>query len=75
MGVEQEWSKGGALVTALAPQQCGPRSNPGVDAIRELSLLYVLLLDPRGFSRGILFCLSPQNYLLICTRRAKCEWD
>ena len=50
VGVEQEWSKGGALVTALAPQQCGPRSNPGVDAIRELSLLYVLLLDPRGFS-------------------------
>ena len=50
VGVEQEWSKGGALVTALAPQQRGPRSNSGVDAIRELSLLYVLLLAPRGFS-------------------------
>ena len=28
MGVEQEWSKGDAPVTALAPQQCGPRSIP-----------------------------------------------
>ena len=50
MRVEKEWTKGGALVTARAPQQRGPRSNPGVDAIRELSLLYVLLLAPRGFS-------------------------
>ena len=50
MRVEQEWTKGGALVTARAPEQRGPRSNSGVDAIRELSLLYVLLLAPRGFS-------------------------
>ena len=41
MGVEQEWSKGDAPVTALAPQQCGPRSNPGVDTICGLSLLLV----------------------------------
>ena len=45
-------SKGGAVVRALASHQCGPGSNPGVDAICELSLLLVLSLAPRGFSPG-----------------------
>jgi len=37
---------------ALASHQCGPGSNPGVDAIHVcgLSLLFVLVLAPRGFS-------------------------
>ena len=26
------WSTGGTVVRALAPQQCGPGSNPGVEA-------------------------------------------
>ena len=33
-------------------EQCGPGSNPGVDAICGLSLLLVLSLAPRGFSPG-----------------------
>ena len=43
-------SKGDAVVRALASHQCGPGSNPGVDAICGLSLLLVLSLAPRGFS-------------------------
>ena len=45
-------SKEGAVVRALASHQCGPRSNPGVDAICGLSLFLVLSLAPRGFSPG-----------------------
>ena len=44
--------KGGAVVRAVASHQCGPGSNPGIDAICELSLLLVLSLAPRGFSLG-----------------------
>ena len=65
--VEQEWSKVGALMTALAPQKRGPRSNPGVDAIRGLSLLLVLFLAPRGSSPDTPFFFSPQKYVLMCT--------
>ena len=43
-------NKGGAVVRALASQQCGLGSNPGVNAICGLSLLLVLSLVPRGFS-------------------------
>ena len=42
----------GVVVRALASQQRGPGSNPGVDAICGLSLLLVLSLAPRGFSPG-----------------------
>ena len=52
-------SKGGAVVRALASHQCGPGSNPGVDAICELSLLLVLSLAPRGFSPGTPVFFSP----------------
>ena len=51
--------KGGAVVRALAPHQCGPGLNPGVDAICGLSLLLVLSLAPRGFSPGTLVFPSP----------------
>ena len=54
-------SKGGAVVRALASHQCGPGSNPGVDAICGLSLLLVLSLAPRGFSPGTPVFPSPQN--------------
>ena len=37
---------------ALAFHQCGPGSNPDVDAICGLSLLLVLSFVPRGFSPG-----------------------
>ena len=45
----------------LASHQCGPGSNPGVDAIFGLSLLLVLSLGPRGFSPGIPVWPSPQK--------------
>jgi len=51
--------KGGAVVRALASHQCGPGSNPGVDAICGLSLLLVLSLAPRGFSPGTPVFPSP----------------
>ena len=54
-------SKGGAVVRALSSHQCGPFSNPGVDAICGLSLLLVLSLAPRGFSPGTPVFPSPQK--------------
>ena len=52
-------SKSGAVVRALTSHQCGPGSNPGVDAICGLSLLLVLSLAPRGFSLGTPIFSSP----------------
>ena len=49
----------GAVVRALASHQCGPGSNPGVDAICGLSLLLVLSFAPRGFSPGTPVFPSP----------------
>ena len=46
---------------ALAFHQCGPGSNPGIDAICGLSLLLVLSLAPRGFSLGTPVFPSPQK--------------
>ena len=40
------------MARALVSHQCGPGSNPGVDAMRGLSLLLVLSRAPRGFSPG-----------------------
>jgi len=54
-------SKGGAVVRALASNQCGPGLTPGVDAICGLSLLLVLSLAPRGFSPGTPVFPSPQK--------------
>ena len=53
--------KGGAVVRALASHQCGPGSNPGVDAICGLRLLLVLSFAPRGFSPGTPVFPSPQK--------------
>ena len=49
------------MVRALASHQCGPGSNPGVDAICELSLLLVLSFATRGFSPGSPVFPSPQK--------------
>ena len=57
-------SKGGAVVRALASRQCGPGSNPGVDATCGLSLLLVLSFAPRGFSPGTPVFPSPQKLTL-----------
>ena len=51
--------KDGPVVRALTSHQCGPGSNPGVNAICGLSLLLVLSLAPRGFSPGTPVFLSP----------------
>ena len=51
----------GAVVRTLAPHQCGPGSNPGVDAICGLRLLLVLSLAPRGFSPSTPVFPSPQK--------------
>ena len=53
--------KGGAVVRALTSHQCGPSSNPGVDAICGLILLLVLSLAPKGFSPGTPVFPSPQK--------------
>ena len=53
--------KGSAVVRALASHQCGPGSNPGVDAICGLSLLLVLSPAPKGFSPGTPVFPSPQK--------------
>ena len=53
--------KGSAVVRALASHQCGPGSNPGVDAICGLCLLLVLSPAPKGFSPGTPVFPSPQK--------------
>ena len=53
-------SRDGAVVRALASQQCGPGSIPGLGVICGLSLLLVLVLAPRGFSPGTPVFPSPQ---------------
>ena len=52
-------SKSGAVERAIASHQCGPGSNPGVDAICGLSLLLVFFLAPRGFTLGTPVFPSP----------------
>ena len=50
------------MVRPLASHQCGPGSNPGIDAIIcGLSLLLVLSLALRGFSPGTPVFPSPQK--------------
>ena len=54
-------ARNGAVLRALASHQCGPGSNPIVDAICQLSLLFVLSFGPRGFSPGTPVFPSPQK--------------
>ena len=49
------------MVRALFSHQCGPGSNPGVDAICGSSLLLVLSPAPRGFSSGTPVFPFPQK--------------
>ena len=53
-------SRGGTVVRALASHQCGPGSNPSVEAICGLSLL-VLSLAQRDFSPGTPVFPIPQK--------------
>ena len=52
---ESVGGKGGAVVRALASQQCGPGSNPGVDAICGLSSWFVVR-SPSPFVVGSFPC-------------------
>ena len=52
-------SKAGVVVRALASHHCGPGSNPGVEAIRGLSLLLARSFAARGVSAGSLVFPSP----------------
>ena len=55
-------ARDGAVVRALASHQCGPGSNPAVDAICGLSLFVVVLsFAPRGFPPGTPVFPSPQK--------------
>ena len=47
--------------TPPSAYQCGPGSNPGVDAICGLGLLLVLSFAPRGFSPSTPVSRSPQK--------------
>ena len=69
-------SRDGAVVKALAYQQCGPGSIPGLGVICGLSLLLVLVLAPRGFSPGTMVFPSSQkptfpNSNSMCNLRAR----
>ena len=44
-----QWTRDGAVLTALVSHQCGPGSNPGSRAICGLSLLLVLSFARKGF--------------------------
>ena len=52
------------MLRALASHQCGPGSNPGIDAICGLSLLLVLSFAQINFSLGIPVFPVPQNQTL-----------
>ena len=59
--IQTRAARDGAVVRALASHQCGPGSNPRVDAICGLSLLLILSFAPRGFSPGTPVFPSPQK--------------
>ena len=54
-------ARDGAVVRVFASHQCGPGSNPSVDAICGLSLLLVLSFALEGFSPGTPVFPSPRK--------------
>ena len=63
------------MMRALASHQCGPGSNPGIDAICGLSLLLVLSFAPRGFSPGIPVFFSPHKPTCLNSNSTKNQVD
>ena len=57
----EEGSRVGAVVKALASHQCGLGSIPGLGIICGLSLLLILYSAPRNFSPGIPVFPSPKK--------------
>ena len=54
-------SRDGAVVRALPSHQCGPGLIPGLGVICGLSLLFVLVVGPRGFTPDTLVFPSSQK--------------
>ena len=54
-------ARDGVVMKALASHQCGPGSDPGVDAIFGSSLLWVISFVPRGFAPRTPVFPSPQK--------------
>ena len=59
--LQKRGARDGTVVRALTSYQCGPGSNPSIDAICGLSFLLVLSFATRGFSLGPLVFPSPQK--------------
>ena len=58
---DNKGSRGGAVVRALASNQCGPGTNARPVIICGLSLLLVLVLTPRVFLWVLRFSSLPKN--------------
>ena len=64
-----------AVLKALASHQCGPGSIPGLGVVCGLSLLFVLVLAPRGFLQVLRFfpLLKNKPFYKISVRSGKCH--
>ena len=63
------------MMRALASHQCGPNSNPVVDAICEFVVDSLLCSDPRGFSPGTPVFSSPQKPTLPISNSTRSQVD
>ena len=70
---EQGWLE---VVRLQVSHLCDPGSNPGVDAVRGLSLLLVLFFDPGGFSPGtpVFPCPRNQHFQIPIRPGTLCAW-
>ena len=70
---EQGWLE---VVRLQVSHLCDPDSNPGVDAVRGLSLLLVLFFDPGGFSAGtpVFPCPRNQHFQIPIRPGTLCAW-
>ena len=70
---EQGWLE---VVRLQVSHLCDPGSNPGVDAVRGLSLLLVLFFDPGGLSPGtpVFPCPRNQHFQIPIRPGTLCAW-
>ena len=64
------------MVRLQVSHLCDPGSNPGVDAVRGLSLLLVLFFDPGGLSPGtpVFPCPRNQHFQIPIRPGTLCAW-
>ena len=69
-------SKDGSVVRPQVSHLCDPGSNPGVNAVRGLSLLLVLFFDPEDFSPGtpVFPCPRNQHFQIPIRPGTLCAW-